>query len=85
MAPFKSKFSIENLDYCSTCNQKNVSMCCDKCGDAVCDNKNCCTTFPQYNKDKYVLCKHCIDSIEQKFKIMKEPEHEPVIYAQQYR
>lgn len=86
MAPFKSKLSLENFDYCSICNKQNVILCCDKCGDAVCDNKNCRTTFPQYNKDDYVLCKHCIISIEQKLRIWKEhePEHEPVIYTASY-
>lgn len=85
MAPFKSKLSLANFDYCVTCDKKNVIFCCDNCDYAVCDNKDCCVKFPQYNKDDYVLCKYCIKQIENNFKQLKEPEPEPIIHVQIYR
>lgn len=85
MAPFKSKYSLANMDYCSTCEKKNVILCCDKCGDAVCNDKKCCTKFPQYNKDDYVLCTQCLRQIEQNFKQLKEPEPEQFVYSASYR
>lgn len=85
MAPFKSKFSLDNFDYCSNCEKKKEILCCDKCGDAVCDNKDCCTKFPQYNKDDYILCNYCLRQIENNFKQLKEPDPEPIIYTQSYR
>lgn len=85
MAPFKSKLSLSNFDYCVSCDKQNVILCCDKCSDAVCDNNNCCTKYPQYNKPDYVLCNHCKRQIESNFKLLKEPAPEPVIYTQSYR
>ena len=67
MAPYR--YSVENIDRCSTCNTKTVIMCCDKCGDAVCGKLKCCTMYPQYKKDDIVLCRYCIDKIELKFKL----------------
>ncbi len=78
MAPIR--YSIEYLDYCSGCNKKKVIQCCDKCGDAVCENPECCTVYPQYKKDDIVLCNYCIKQIENKFKELKEPEPQVYVY-----
>lgn len=72
MAPYKK--SIEYIDHCVVCDNHTVIMCCDKCGDSVCENIKCCIRYPQYKKDDIVLCIHCLHEIEQKFKLLKEPE-----------
>ena len=71
MAPIR--YSIEYLDYCSGCNKKKVIQCCDKCGDAVCENPECCTMYPQYKKDDIVLCNYCIKQILLYKKLNKFP------------
>jgi hypothetical protein len=72
MAPIR--YSVEYLDYCTSCDGKKVIQCCDKCGDSVCGNVKCCTIYPQYKKDDIVLCNYCVKQIESKFKELKEPE-----------
>uniref|UniRef100_A0A6C0IJ73 Uncharacterized protein n=1 Tax=viral metagenome TaxID=1070528 RepID=A0A6C0IJ73_9ZZZZ len=72
MAPIR--YSVEYLDYCTTCETKKVIQCCDKCGDSVCENTECCTIYPQHNREDTVLCKYCVDAVEKKFKEVKEPE-----------
>ena len=77
MAPIK--YSIEYMDYCSGCDTKIVIACCDKCGDAVCNSSECCTKYERYKNENIILCKFCIHIIENKFKLLKEPE--PVKYT----
>jgi len=72
MAPIR--YSVVYLDYCTTCENKKVIQCCDKCGDSVCENPKCCTIYPQHKKEDIVFCKYCVDMIEKKFKEVKEPE-----------
>lgn len=72
MAPYR--WSIEYVDHCVTCNKETVIMCCDKCGDSVCGNVKCCARYPQYKKEDIILCTPCVGEIEQKFKLLKEPE-----------
>jgi hypothetical protein len=78
MAPIR--YSVEYLDYCTTCEKKKVIQCCDKCGDSVCENPKCCTVYPQHKKEDIVLCKYCVDAIGKRFKEVKEPEPQTYKY-----
>lgn len=78
MAPIK--YSVEYMDHCAVCDTKTVIACCDKCGDAVCESQECCTIYQQYKKEDAILCQYCVHEIEQKFKMVKEPE--PVKYRE---
>lgn len=57
-----------NKEYCEICGDRELDVCCDKCGDGVCRNERCCMVFPHYHNSEYVLCDNCKNKIESKLK-----------------
>lgn len=55
-------------EYCEVCEEGDMEVCCDKCGDGVCRNERCCMIFPHYNNTEYVVCVECKDKIEKKLR-----------------
>ena len=65
-----SSYSISYHDDCNECDRTTMLHCCNKCGDGVCLNTTCCTTFPHYNNSTYVVCTSCIRSIDKNLYVL---------------
>lgn len=67
----KSRITPSNVDKlvdpCETCGLAEMTECCDKCGDGVCNNHDkCCMVFPHYHNTTYVVCMQCVGIIDEK-------------------
>jgi len=54
---------IDNEDICCTCNAGTIIECCNKCGDGVCLDEMCCTVFPHYHNELFVICRYCSNAV----------------------
>ena len=61
------KFSL--WDRCNECNDENAILSCDKCGNGLCRNTNCCEIFPHYFNTEFIICRDCCNQVEKKIKV----------------
>jgi|UniRef100_A0A6C0LWH4 hypothetical protein len=62
-------FTLKEKEFCTICEEQEFSELCDKCGDVVCADTNCCFTYSLENSDTYVLCKICLSKINAKLRV----------------
>lgn len=67
---------LYDIEKCNECGASFIEGCCEKCGEGVCLNKECCHIFPHYNNSKYIVCRECVDNIEQKLHQLVEDNHD---------
>tara|TARA_B110000879_G_C11183387_1_gene519793 strand:- start:10173 stop:10715 length:543 start_codon:yes stop_codon:yes gene_type:complete len=53
-------------DVCEMCDINTTLYNCNKCGDSICDDNNCCMKFPHYYNTTFFVCMNCVDSISLK-------------------
>ena len=52
-----------NDDFCDVCETKRPPYNCNKCGNSICGQTQCCMTFPHYSNTTYFVCTGCVDKI----------------------
>ena len=57
---------------CNECNTNKIKGYCNICKKSTCCRKKCCELFPHYNNTLFVICKHCINKIEEKLYILED-------------
>jgi hypothetical protein len=62
-------FTLREKEFCTICEDKEFTTQCDKCGDVVCNDTNCCFTYSLENSDLYVLCNICLSKINAKLRV----------------
>ena len=50
-------------DFCDICETKRPPYNCNKCGNSICGQTQCCMTFPHYSNTTYFVCTGCVDKI----------------------
>lgn len=70
----KKRTSLFDYQRCNECDSSWVKEFCNKCGEGVCLQDICCETFPHYNNKLYIVCKSCINEIDNKLYILEEIE-----------
>jgi len=59
--------NIDNtIDNCNECNDRKISVECDKCGNGVCNNIECQWAFPHRGNTTYTICNGCYQDIDYK-------------------
>ena len=56
-------------DLCGFCNKSKIGDCCNKCGEGVCLQEQCCMIFPDRKNTTYIICLQCRRQIENKLKV----------------
>ena len=51
---------------CGICDLNKSFYNCNKCGNCICDNEECCLIFPHYYNTLYYVCKNCFERISLK-------------------
>jgi hypothetical protein len=53
-------------DTCQMC-EKNIPLYnCNKCGECICEDENCCMKFPHHFNTTYFVCMNCVNVISVK-------------------
>lgn len=67
---YNSRISLYDKEYCIVCEEEEMILFCEKCGDGVCRNERCCVIFPHHKNTEYVVCMECKEIIEKKLKLI---------------
>lgn len=62
-------FTLMEKEFCTICEENEFSEQCDKCGDVVCADTNCCFTYLLEKSGTYVLCNICLTKINAKLRV----------------
>jgi hypothetical protein len=68
--PIKKSSMLYEIEKCSECDVHQIEYCCNKCGDGVCLNPECCELFPHSHNTKFVVCRQCANKIEEKLVVL---------------
>ena len=69
---YKSWTSVIRKDapeLCGFCNNNKIGDCCNKCGEGVCLQEQCCMIFPDRKNTTHIICLQCQRQIENKLKV----------------
>ena len=64
--------SLDNMmdnvldDLCNECDHNIIYNTCNKCGNGVCNSKECHSSFPHRKNTQFIVCNACYKSIEHK-------------------
>jgi hypothetical protein len=61
-------------ELCTECSTNTIVDSCNKCGDGVCSNDNCCNVYPHYNKSMYIICRSCFQDINSRLYALIDDE-----------
>ena len=57
-------------DFCDVCETHIPQYNCNKCGNSICGEVQCCMTFPHYSNTTYFVCSKCVDKISLKLVLL---------------
>lgn len=88
------RLALTEIDMCDVCDTYEVFDGCEKCGTGVCNSAQCCSIFPHRCNTEYIICKRCVDEIEEKLvmlidlgklRILKQRIHNGTTYSESPR
>jgi hypothetical protein len=68
--------NVSQYTWCVECAFYSGNIECDECGNTVCSNTKCATSYPHNEKGDWVICTSCTNQVLEKLKPYYYDENE---------